>query len=131
MVHGLSYKSSHLKQTPPTPAHFSSMIDDNTFQHVMYQQTRLDQIEQASLSFWEKKKNFTSQRLNIIIRKKSTKCDLVNYSHAACFFPVKSTFLRAIRNNHFLSIPGLSTKLVTHHLSSTRATAMGHTKEGK
>jgi hypothetical protein len=34
--------------------------------------------------------------------------DLVNYLHAACFSPVKSTCITAIKNENFLSWPGLT-----------------------
>jgi hypothetical protein len=33
---------------------------------------------------------------------------LINYLHAACFSPVKSTWITAIKNGHFTSWPGLT-----------------------
>jgi hypothetical protein len=33
---------------------------------------------------------------------------LINYLHAACFSPVKSTWITAIKNGNFLSWPGLT-----------------------
>jgi hypothetical protein len=38
----------------------------------------------------------------------SNQKDLVNYLHAACFSPVKSTWITAIKNGHFTSWPGLT-----------------------
>jgi hypothetical protein len=34
--------------------------------------------------------------------------DLINYLHAACFSPVKSTWIMAIKNGNFSSWPGLN-----------------------
>jgi hypothetical protein len=34
--------------------------------------------------------------------------DLINYLHAACFSPVKSTWIKAIKNGNFSSWPGLN-----------------------
>jgi hypothetical protein len=33
---------------------------------------------------------------------------LINYLHAACFIPVKLTWITAIKNGNFLSWPGLT-----------------------
>jgi hypothetical protein len=38
----------------------------------------------------------------------SNQKDLSNYLHAACFSPVKSTWITAIKNGHFTSWPGLT-----------------------
>jgi hypothetical protein len=37
----------------------------------------------------------------------SNQKELINYLHAACFSPVKSTWIKAIKNGHFTSWPGL------------------------
>ena len=50
--------------------------------------------------------------LNVIIREKETKIDLVKYLHAACFSLVISTWLRAIENNHFTTGPGWTQQLI-------------------
>jgi hypothetical protein len=52
--------------------------------------------------------------------------DLINYLHAACFSPVKSTWITAIRNGNFLSWPGLTEHAVEKHLSKSTATTKGH-----
>ena len=46
--------------------------------------------------------------------------------HAACFSPVISTFLHAVKNNHFITWPGLTPRLITKHLTKKIATAKGH-----
>jgi hypothetical protein len=52
--------------------------------------------------------------------------DLINYLHAACFSPVKSTWVTAIKNGNFSSWPGLIEHAVEKHLSKTAATTKGH-----
>jgi hypothetical protein len=52
--------------------------------------------------------------------------DLINYLHAACFSPVKSTWITAIKNGNFLSWPGLTEHAVEKHLSKSTATTKGH-----
>ena len=65
-------------------------------------------------------------KLSIIIRKKQTQHDLVRYLHAACFAPVPSTWTKAIRNNNFITWPGLTVDLVNRHLPPSIATVRGH-----
>jgi hypothetical protein len=47
---------------------------------------------------------------------------LINYLHAACFSPVKSTWITAIINGNFLLWPGLTEHAVEKHLSKSTAT---------
>jgi hypothetical protein len=56
----------------------------------------------------------------------STQKDLINYLHAACFSPVKSTWITAIKNGHFTSWPGLTQQAVEKHRSKSTSTAKGH-----
>jgi hypothetical protein len=51
---------------------------------------------------------------------------LINYLHAECFSPVKSTWITAIKNGNFLSWPGLTEHAVEKHLSKSTATTKGH-----
>ena len=67
--------------------------------------------------------------LNVILRKSTPAKDLAIYLHAACFSPAKHTFLKAIKNNHFIGWPGLSASLISKHLPLTIATAKGHIKQ--
>jgi hypothetical protein len=52
--------------------------------------------------------------------------DLINYLHAACFSPVKSTWITAIKNGNFIAWPGLTEHAVEKHLSKSTATTKGH-----
>jgi hypothetical protein len=51
---------------------------------------------------------------------------LINYLHAACFSPVKSTWITAIKNGHFTSWPGLTEHAVEKHLSKSTSTTKVH-----
>jgi hypothetical protein len=56
----------------------------------------------------------------------SNQKDLINYLHAACFSPVKSTWITAIKNGNFTSWPGLTEHAVEKHLSKSTSTTKGH-----
>jgi hypothetical protein len=56
----------------------------------------------------------------------STQTDLVTYLHAACGSPIPSTWIKAIRNGHFATWPGLTAKLVTDKLPKSITTVKGH-----
>jgi hypothetical protein len=51
---------------------------------------------------------------------------LIIYLHAACFSPVKSTWITAIKNGHFTSWLGLTEHDVEKHLSKSTSTTKGH-----
>ena len=72
------------------------------------------------------KKVFLTPKLNIIIRKKTVSSDLAEFLHGACFAPVLSTWIIAIQNNHFLTWPGRTEKLVRKYLFPSLVTAQGH-----
>jgi hypothetical protein len=57
---------------------------------------------------------------------KSNQKNLINYLHAACFSPVKSTWIAAIKNGNFTSWPGLTEQAVEKHLSKSTSTAKYH-----
>jgi hypothetical protein len=52
--------------------------------------------------------------------------DLINYLHAACFSPVKSTWITAIKNGNFASWTGLTEHAVEKHLSKFTSTTKCH-----
>ena len=56
----------------------------------------------------------------------ATKPDLCRYYHAACFSPVKSTWLAAIKNGHFASWPGLTEDFVKKYYEKSINTSLGH-----
>jgi hypothetical protein len=68
----------------------------------------------------------TRHSANSAIRDINTKQDLAAFLHACAFSPSPSTFLRAIERNHFRSWPGLTSSLITKHLSKSLATSKGH-----
>jgi hypothetical protein len=51
---------------------------------------------------------------------------LISYLHAACFSPVKSTWITAIKNGHFTSWSGLTEHDVEKHLSKSTSTTKDH-----
>ena len=61
-----------------------------------------------------------------IIRQDKTKKELAHFYAATLFHPVKSTLLRAIKNNHFSSWPQLNAKLITKHLDKNAPMLQGH-----
>ena len=67
--------------------------------------------------------------LAVIIRKQQTKHDLIKYLHAACFSPTNATWIRAVKNNHFNTWPGLTIDLIKNHLPKSIATIQGHMKK--
>jgi hypothetical protein len=56
----------------------------------------------------------------------SNQKDLINYLHATCVSPVKSTWIAAIKNGNFTSWPGLTEHAVEKHLSKYTSTTKGH-----
>jgi hypothetical protein len=52
--------------------------------------------------------------------------DLIDYLHDACLSPVKSTWIKAIKNGIFPSWPGLNEHTVDKYLSKSTSTAKGH-----
>ena len=93
----------------------SNLALENDFYNALHQQERID----------------SKHKLNVILRKKQTHMELVNYLHAACFSPVKSTFVKAIKNGFLKSWPGLTAPLVEKYLTESVATAQGHLKQEK
>jgi hypothetical protein len=65
------------------------------------------------------------QQSNNIIQI-SDQSDLVQYLHAACFSPTTATLVKAIKNGHFVTWPGLTVEAVLRHLPKSEATIKGH-----
>ena len=65
-------------------------------------------------------------KINVILRKKQPQLDLITFLHGACFAPVTSTWVKAIKNGHFTTWPGLTSELVTKYLPTSVYTAKGH-----
>ncbi len=69
--------------------------------------------------------NIQSPSMSVIIQKKQTHTELVQYLHTACFPPVKSTFEKAIKQHHFKTWLGLTADILKH-LHMTVYTVQGH-----
>ena len=67
-----------------------------------------------------------NHKMAIIVQKRQTRQNLIWYLHAACFSPVKSTWLKAFKNGNFLGWPGLTESLIKKHLPLSTATIQGH-----
>ncbi len=64
----------------------------------------------------------SKQLLSVIIPNQTTRNDLINFFHGACFSPLISTFLKAVKNGNFQSWPGLTPQLITKYLRPSAAT---------
>ena len=62
----------------------------------------------------------------MVIKKDTTKENLVEFLHASYSGPITQTWTKAVDNNHFTTWPGLSTELIKKHLSPTMSTAKFH-----
>ena len=71
-------------------------------------------------------KNHNQNKLNVIIRKKQTHKELAQHLHTTCYSPRPSAFIKVIKNNQFISWPGLNAKLIDKHLPKSIATSQGH-----
>jgi len=60
-----------------------------------------------------------------------TQPELIRYLHAAAGFPTKPTWLAAIKNKHYASWPGLTTKAVAKYYPESEETMKGHGRKGR
>ena len=65
-------------------------------------------------------------KVNVIIRKKEIKIELVKYLHIICGYLTINTFIKAIVNNNFILWPGLTVGLINKHLPKAIHTYQGH-----
>ena len=65
----------------------------------------------------------------MILQKQQKSAELATFLHGCCGCPVPSTFIRAIKNNHFISWPGLTANLIAKHLPSSIITPKGHLRQ--
>ena len=61
--------------------------------------------------------------------RQNRKQEVTLFYHAACFSPIKRTFVDAIKINAFASWPGLTVELVNNYLPRTGATIKGHIRQ--
>ena len=58
-----------------------------------------------------------------------SKQQLIEYHHASCWSPVKSTWTKATSNNFFTSWPGLTTSTINKYLGKSEPTILGHLRQ--
>ena len=61
-----------------------------------------------------------------VLETTHTKKELVRFLHDVCFFPVISTWIKAIINGNFATFPGLTAELVSKYLPKEEPTILGH-----
>jgi hypothetical protein len=86
-------------------------------------------IPRSEIALWrvDLKQRFETKQVHCNhAHDNSSQKDLINYLHAVCFSPVKSTWITAIKNGHFTSWPGLTEHAVEKHLSKSTSTTKGH-----
>ena len=54
---------------------------------------------------------------------------VIRYHHASLGFPVKSTFLKAVKHGNLLSFPGLTTNAINDYFPKSDETQKGHMKQ--
>jgi hypothetical protein len=55
--------------------------------------------------------------------------EAIHYLHAAAGFPVKETWVKAIRASNFITWPGITVKTVNRHFPESVETQKGHMKK--
>ena len=97
---------------------FDSLITDNMDYDAIEKQIRDDKKLYAPVTI-------QSPSMSVIIQKKKTRTELVQYLHGAAFSPVKSTLEKAVKLNFFKTWPGLTAE-VLKHLPTSQSTVQGH-----
>ena len=69
---------------------------------------------------------YKTMDLNYIITKDKSKTDLARYLHATAFSPSLTTFIKAIKNENFITWTGIDTLNFATLLGTTKATELGH-----
>jgi hypothetical protein len=64
------------------------------------------------------------------VYKLKTQPELVQYLHTAAGFPMKPTWIAAIKDKKFASWPGLTVKAVAKHHPESKETMKGHGRKG-
>jgi hypothetical protein len=71
-------------------------------------------------------KNHCAKAAAIVSPPSTNTSELLQYLHACCFSPSKTTWINAIRNGHFTTWPGVTVGNVTKLLPPSISTALGH-----
>ena len=65
-------------------------------------------------------------QINAIIRKNTSKTQLVTYLYGCCCSPTTSTWKKAIKNGNFITWPGIDDLSINAHLEDSVDSAKGH-----
>jgi hypothetical protein len=76
----------------------------------------------------QNKTQLSQQFANNVYELKIKK-EIIQYLHGACFSPTKSAWIKAIKQGHFATWPGLTAEMVEKHLPKSIATAKGHLQQ--
>ena len=98
--------------------HFHQLIDDSIDNMYTGKKMRKDASQYAPIII-------KSPSMAVIIQKKKKRTELVQYLHVAYFSPIKSTFEKAMTNNHFKTWPRL-TPGILKHLATSISTVRVH-----
>ena len=71
-----------------------------------------------------------SEAINNVYELRSTK-EKIRYYQAVSAFPTKATWLRTIKNSHYVSWPGLTATAVNKHFPESEETQKGHMRKQK
>ena len=112
------------KDQPSKTTHVKKSPRQHKPKHKQYQDLNPNQIDAYA-------RQLDKQQANVIIRKKQTKSNLAQHLHAACLSPPISAFIKAIKNNNFITWPGLTPKLISKHLPKSTYATLGHLKSEK
>ena len=66
------------------------------------------------------------QHMNVIIKLDGNKSELADFIHGCLFSPCPSTLMKAVRNKHFLSWPGIDKINFLRYANNNIATLKGH-----
>ena len=97
-------KNNSPQITPSFLKHLSMLADENRFYNDLEHIKKLD------------------YEANVIAREKKTHCELAQCLRASCISPLVSTFVKAIKNNHFSTWHGLTLQLMLKQVPKTIAT---------
>ena len=68
----------------------------------------------------------TTEVAAAVLEATNTKRELVCFHHATCFYPVKSIWIKAIRNGNYATFPGLTPELVQKYLPAEIPIMLGY-----
>ena len=80
---------------------------------------------------WLLNTNYTTHSQANSVYQLSKIRDIIEYHHRSILSPVKSTWIKEIKNGNFKTFPKLNATQVEKHLSPSTATSKGHIRQVK